>query len=156
MAATTKPIATTKPATIHQRPFDLGDTVLLLFGLLDPFDSLGDLADPNGFTVFPCSDVLFTAITFTSPIFIYGYMSMIAQLYFHYFLRDIIRIMFSENTRVKIPAIVQLTRLGYGYLSLKDPKIHAQIDPKTNIFRSIFLDSLVRINSTNTPPTALI
>ena len=29
---------------------------------------------------------------------------------------------FSENTRVKIPAIVHATRLGYDYISLKDKK----------------------------------
>lgn len=64
--------------------------------------------------------------------------------------------MFSENSRVKIPAIIQLTRLGYDYLSLRDPSVHSQIDPDTNIFRNIFTNSLVKINSTNTPPTALI
>lgn len=60
--------------------------------------------------------------------------------------------MFSENSRVKIPAIIQLTRLGYGYLSLRDPDVHSQIDPDTNIFCDIFTSSLVKINSTNTPP----
>lgn len=45
--------------------------------------------------------------------------------------------MFSENSRVKIPAIVHLTRLGYGYLSLRDPNINSQIDRGTNIFRDI-------------------
>jgi len=28
--------------------------------------------------------------------------------------------LFSENTRVKIPALIHLTRLGYKYFSLKD------------------------------------
>ena len=37
---------------------------------------------------------------------------------------------FNEDTRVKIPAILTLTRLGYKYLSLKDRQ---DIDPKTNI-----------------------
>ena len=60
--------------------------------------------------------------------------------------------MFSENSRVKIPAIIQLTRLGYDYLSLRDPSVHSQIDPDTNIFRNIFTNSLVKINSTKTPP----
>ena len=36
--------------------------------------------------------------------------------------------MFSENCRVKIPAIVHMTRLGYDYLSLRDPNINSQID----------------------------
>ena len=60
--------------------------------------------------------------------------------------------MFSENSRVKIPAIIQLTRLGYDYLSLRDPSVHSQIDLDTNIFRDVFTNSLVKINSTNTPP----
>ena len=61
--------------------------------------------------------------------------------------------MFNENSRVKIPAIIQLTRLGYGYLSIKQPEIHSQIDSRTNIFKHIFIDSLTRINSSNTPPS---
>ena len=60
--------------------------------------------------------------------------------------------MFNENSRVKIPAVIQLTRLGYGYLSLKDSRVYNQINPGTNIFRDIFTNSLVKINSTNTPP----
>ena len=64
--------------------------------------------------------------------------------------------MFSENSRVKIPAIVHMTRLGYDYLSLRDPNINSQIDRDTNIFQKIFIDSLVKINSTNPPPATLI
>ncbi len=41
---------------------------------------------------------------------------------------------FNEDTRVKIPAIITLTRLGYKYLSLKD----AKWDEETNIFTDIF------------------
>lgn len=63
---------------------------------------------------------------------------------------------FNENSRVKIPAIVHLTRLGYGYLSIKDPDIKSQIDPTTNIFKQVFVDSLIKINSTNTPPAAFL
>ena len=44
---------------------------------------------------------------------------------------------FSENTRVKIPALVHATRLGYKYLSLKDYK--NEIDEETNIFKNIFI-----------------
>ena len=51
----------------------------------------------------------------------------------------------SENTRVKIPALVHLTRIGYKYLSLKDNK--EQIEPRTNIFKMVFKDSLNRINN---------
>ncbi len=49
---------------------------------------------------------------------------------------------FNEDTRVKIPAILTLTRLGYKYLSLKN----AQWDKSTNIFTDIFFDSLLKIN----------
>jgi type I restriction enzyme R subunit len=50
--------------------------------------------------------------------------------------------MFNENSRVKIPAIIHLCRLGYTYLSLKD----AKVDGSTNIFTDIFAESVARIN----------
>lgn len=49
---------------------------------------------------------------------------------------------FNENTRVKIPAILHLTRLGYDYVSLKD----AIYDRDTDIFTNIFKESICRIN----------
>lgn len=49
---------------------------------------------------------------------------------------------FNENTRVKIPAILHLCKLGYKYVSLKD----TVIDPVTNIFTDIFEESIKRIN----------
>lgn len=49
---------------------------------------------------------------------------------------------FNENTRVKIPAILHLGRLGYKYLSLAN----TNHDESTNIFKDIFEDSLCRIN----------
>lgn len=49
---------------------------------------------------------------------------------------------FNENTRVKIPAILHLCRLGYGYLSLSN----AVRDESTNIFTDIFNESILRIN----------
>lgn len=49
---------------------------------------------------------------------------------------------FSENSRVKIPTILHLVRLGYEYLSLKD---HSW-DESTNIFTDVFNDSIKRIN----------
>ena len=52
---------------------------------------------------------------------------------------------FSENTRVKIPALVHATRLGYKYLSLKESK--NEIDEETNIFKNIFKESINRINN---------
>ena len=52
---------------------------------------------------------------------------------------------FDENSRVKIPAIVHATKLGYKYLSIKDNK--EQIEPRTNIFKTVFKDSLNKINN---------
>jgi len=49
---------------------------------------------------------------------------------------------FNENTRVKIPAILHLCRLGYNYVSLTK----AKWDIETNIFTDIFEDSIKRIN----------
>jgi type I restriction enzyme R subunit len=49
---------------------------------------------------------------------------------------------FNENTRVKIPAILHLCRLGYSYLPLSKTK-H---DESTNIFTDVFSESILRIN----------
>lgn len=49
---------------------------------------------------------------------------------------------FNENTRVKIPAILHLTQLGYKYLSLKN----TVWDAETNIFTDIFAKSIKQIN----------
>ena len=49
---------------------------------------------------------------------------------------------FNEDTRVKIPSILHLTRLGYEYLSLKD----SSWDEDTNIFKGIFASSIKKIN----------
>lgn len=49
---------------------------------------------------------------------------------------------FNEDSRVKIPSMLHLTRLGYKYLSLKD----ATWNTETNIFSNIFLESIQRIN----------
>jgi len=51
---------------------------------------------------------------------------------------------FNEDSRVKIPTILHLMRLGYEYLSLKDSKI--TWDDSTNIFTDIFYQSIKRIN----------
>ena len=48
---------------------------------------------------------------------------------------------FNENSRVKIPAILHLERLGYTYLSLTK----STWDLDTNIFTDIFHESLKRI-----------
>ena len=52
------------------------------------------------------------------------------------------KIVFSEDSRVKIPCILHLVRLGYRYLSLKD----AVWDIDTNIFPAIFNEAITRIN----------
>lgn len=56
----------------------------------------------------------------------------------------------NENSRVKIPAILHLMRLGYDYLSLKN----ANWDKSTNIFPEIFIESLCRINPDLSPDDA--
>lgn len=49
---------------------------------------------------------------------------------------------FNENSRVKIPTILHLVRLGFEYLSLKNQTW----DETTNIFTNIFNASIKRIN----------
>ena len=49
---------------------------------------------------------------------------------------------FSEDSRVKIPCILHLVRLGYDYLSLKN----AVWDEETNIFPELFTNSISKIN----------
>lgn len=51
---------------------------------------------------------------------------------------------FNEDTRVKIPALIHLTRLGYSYFSPKDPSFI--IDPGTNIITNIFREQIRKIN----------
>ena len=50
---------------------------------------------------------------------------------------------FNENSRVKIPAILHLCRLGYNYISLSD----FNWDMQTNIFTDIFEQNIIRINN---------
>lgn len=49
---------------------------------------------------------------------------------------------FNEDSRVKIPALLHLGRLGYRYLSLKD----GGWDPRSNIFPEHFAQAILRIN----------
>jgi len=49
---------------------------------------------------------------------------------------------FNEDSRVKIPSILHLMKLGYTYLSLKT----ANWDAETNIFTDIFKEQLQKIN----------
>lgn len=51
---------------------------------------------------------------------------------------------FDENSRVKIPAIVHLTRLNYRYVSYK--AVESFIDRDTNIYRKSFQVALNQIN----------
>lgn len=50
---------------------------------------------------------------------------------------------FNEDSRVKIPALLHLTQLGYTYLSLK----HAHWDARNNIFPDLFKEAVLRINA---------
>lgn len=51
---------------------------------------------------------------------------------------------FNEDTRVKIPGLIHLTRLGYTYFSLKDTNY--LLDPDTNIISNIFKKQLRQLN----------
>jgi type I restriction enzyme R subunit len=57
---------------------------------------------------------------------------------------------FNEDTRVKIPTILHLMRLGYQYLSLKGQKW----DLDTNIFPGLFTAAIQRINPSIEPEDA--
>jgi type I restriction enzyme, R subunit len=52
---------------------------------------------------------------------------------------------FNEDSRVKIPALLHLTRLGYQYISRKHHQLRQE---ETNIFPHIFKKSIARINPT--------
>ncbi|SFH48908.1 type I restriction endonuclease subunit R [Pedobacter insulae] len=49
---------------------------------------------------------------------------------------------FNEDSRVKIPALLHLVRLGYTYI----PRKHQDRLEETNIFKDIFYQSLLKIN----------
>ena len=51
-----------------------------------------------------------------------------------------------EDSRVKIPALVHFTRLGYTYMSIKDKQSGVDYDADTNIFYALFTDAINRIN----------
>ena len=53
-----------------------------------------------------------------------------------------------EDSRVKIPALVHFTRLGYTYMSIKDKERNVDYDGDTNIFYSQLLSAVNRINQT--------
>ena len=51
---------------------------------------------------------------------------------------------FDENSRVKIPAIVHATKLGYKYLSYKENK--DRLDSDNNIVVPIFKKQFLNLN----------
>ena len=51
-----------------------------------------------------------------------------------------------EDSRVKIPALVHFTRLGYNYMSLKHLTRNVDYDGDTNIFYELFRDAVNQIN----------
>lgn len=51
-----------------------------------------------------------------------------------------------EDSRVKIPALVHFTRLGYTYMSIKNKERNVDYDGDTNIFYNQFLSAINRIN----------
>jgi type I restriction enzyme R subunit len=52
---------------------------------------------------------------------------------------------FSENTRVKLPALIHLTRLDYKYFSLKNTE-NVVFDSDTNIIKNVFREQFVKLN----------
>lgn len=57
-----------------------------------------------------------------------------------------------EDSRVKIPALVHFTRLGYEYMSLKGKNRGVDYDEDTNIFYAQFLEALNKINGVSLSP----
>ncbi|MDR0927683.1 MAG: DEAD/DEAH box helicase family protein [Ignavibacteria bacterium] len=57
--------------------------------------------------------------------------------------------MFNENSRVKLPAILHLTRLGYKYFSLKDTAF--EFDGETNIIKNVLRKQFLKLNAATTP-----
>lgn len=54
---------------------------------------------------------------------------------------------YNEATRVQMPAMVHLTRLGYSYYGkLKDSDAGVKYDPKTNILLKVFREQFQRLN----------
>lgn len=53
-----------------------------------------------------------------------------------------------EDSRVKIPALVHFTRIGYEYMSLKKMVRGKDYDADTNIFYALFQEAINRINIT--------
>lgn len=57
------------------------------------------------------------------------------------------RSMFNEATRVQMPALVHLTRLGYKYYGkISEDMAGTVYDPDTNILRTVFIDQFKTLN----------
>lgn len=61
---------------------------------------------------------------------------------------------FNEDTRVKIPALIHLTRLGYDYVSLKS--LDHSFDEQTNVMTDVFVDQLRRLNLEAAPEDIIL
>ena len=58
--------------------------------------------------------------------------------------------MFNESTRVQMPAMVHLTRLGYTYFGkITEDMAGTVYDPDTNILINIFKEQFARLNPTH-------
>lgn len=52
---------------------------------------------------------------------------------------------FNEDSRVKVPVVLQLLRLGYSFLSRDEWE--KQREPRTNILRDVFAEAYVKLNA---------
>lgn len=58
--------------------------------------------------------------------------------------------MFNEATRVQMPAMVHLTRLGYTYFGKITEDVASTVyDPDTNILINVFKEQFARLNPTH-------
>lgn len=59
---------------------------------------------------------------------------------------------FNEDSRVKVPVVLQLLRLGYSFLSRDEWE--KQREPRTNILRDVFAEAYVKLNAGKTETDA--
>lgn len=59
---------------------------------------------------------------------------------------------FNEDSRVKVPVVMQLLRLGYSFLSRDEWE--KQREPRTNILRDVFAEAYVKLNAGKTETDA--
>lgn len=59
---------------------------------------------------------------------------------------------FNEDSRVKVPVVLQLLRLGYSFLSRDEWE--KQREPRTNILRDVFAEAYVKLNEGKTEADA--